>query len=131
MPLTDRHYTGLLAARTGLASFVQHSERDARAAGTTHAQHHVLLALRGLPESPGSTVKDIATALGVASPSAVELVARMVGAGLLRRQDDPNDGRLTRLKLTGLGERVLHALSEDHLTRFRELHRINSTHLAD
>ncbi len=131
MALTDRHYTGLLAARTGMAAFVQSSERDARAAGTTHAQHHVLLALRGHPDPAGPTVKDIAAALGVASPSAVELVARMVGGGLLRRQDDPTDARLTRLKLTELGEQVLHSLSEDHLARFRELHHANSTHLAD
>lgn len=130
-PLTDKHYAGLLAVRTGLAAFIQLSEREARAAGATHAQHHVLLALRGHAENAGPTVKDIATALGVASPSAVELVARMVGAGLLRRQDDPQDKRLTRLKLTTLGERLLRQLSETHLPRLRELHRINIEHLAE
>ena len=84
-PLTDKHYTGLLAVRTGLAAFTQLSERDARVAGTTHAQHHVLLALRGRGDDAAPTVKDVAAALGVASPSAVELIARMVGAGMLRR----------------------------------------------
>ena len=131
-PLTDRHYTGLLAARTGLAAFIQLSERDARAAGTTHAQHHVLLALRGQTDGAASpTVKDIAAALGVASPSAVELIARMVSAGLLRRYEDADDKRLTRLRLTRLGERLLRQLSETHLPRFRELHRKNIELLAE
>lgn len=131
LSLSDRHYAGLLAARTGLAAFVQLSERDARAVGATHAQHHVLLALRGHNDETAPTVKDIATALGIASPSAVELIARMVAAGLLRRQDDPSDRRVTRLRLTRLGDKILRQLSETHLPRLRELHRRGSEFLAD
>lgn len=134
-PLTDRHYAGMLAVRTGIAGFVQLSEREARQAGTTHAQHHVMLALRGRPDEDGPaappSVKDIATALGIASPSAVELVARMVGAGLLRRQEDADDRRVTRLRLTELGEKLLRQLSEAHLPRLRELHRKNVELLSD
>ena len=130
-PLTDKHYTGLLAVRTGLAAFIQLSEREARAAGTTHAQHHVLLALRRQTDAAAPTVKDIAAALGVASPSAVELIARMVNAGLLRRYEDADDKRLTRLRLTRLGERLLRQLSESHLPRLRELHRKNIELLAE
>lgn len=129
--LTEKNYVGLLAARTGLAAFIQRSERAARAVGATHAQHHVMLALRGHDDAPAPTVKDIAAALGVASPSAVELVARMVTAGLLRRHDDPADARVTRLTLTALGERLLRTLSEAHLPLFRELHRTNVEHLSD
>jgi DNA-binding MarR family transcriptional regulator len=129
--LSEKNYRGLLAARTGLAAFVQLSERDARAAGTTHAQHHVLLALRGHDDDSAPTVKDIAAALGVASPSAVELIARMVGAGLLRRQDDASDRRVTRLRLTRLGEKLLHQLSENHFPRLRELHRKGTEYLLD
>ncbi len=134
-PLTDRHYAGMLAVRTGLAAFVQRSEREARLAGTTHAQHHVMLALRGRPDDDGPTaapsVKDIATALGIASPSAVELIARMVGAGLLRRHEDPADRRVTRMRLTELGEKLLRQLSEAHMPRLRELHRTNVELLAE
>ncbi len=134
-PLTDRHYAGMLAVRTGLAGFVQLSEREARLAGTTHAQHHVMLALRGRPDDEGPTaapsVKDIAAALGIASPSAVELIARMVGAGLLRRQDDAADRRVTRMRLTDLGEKLLRQLSETHMPRLRELHRKNIELLAE
>lgn len=129
--LTDRHFRGLLGVRSGLAAFVQLSEREARAVGTTHAQHHVMLALRASDGGSAPTVKDIAAALGVASPSAVELVARMVGAGLLERRDDPHDGRLTRLTLTRLGTRLLHQLSTRHLPRLRELHQRNIELLGD
>jgi DNA-binding MarR family transcriptional regulator len=120
--LTDRHLAGLLGVRTGLAAFVQRSEREARGAGTTHAQHHVMLALNENDHDDGSTVKEVATALGVSSPSAVELISRMVGAGLLDRGTDPKDGRVTRLHLTRLGRKLMHQLSETHLPRLRDLH---------
>lgn len=120
--LSDRQFAGLLGVRTGIAVFERLSEREARAAGATHAQHHVLLSLRAHPDpGTGPTVKDVAAALGVASPSAVELIARMAGAGLLERYADAEDGRRTRLQLTGLGERLLRQLSEAHLPRLREL----------
>jgi DNA-binding MarR family transcriptional regulator len=120
--LTDRHMTGLLGVRSGLAAFVQRSEREARVAGTTHAQHHVMLALNGSESPDGPTVKEVASALGVSSPSAVELISRMVGAGLLDRGTDPADGRVTRLRLTRLGRKLLLQLSETHLPRLRDLH---------
>ncbi len=119
--LSDRHYAGLLAVRSAIASFERAGEREARSAGLTHVQHHALLTLRSHPEQAGPRVADIAHALGVASPSAVELVARMVTAGLLTRRPDPDDGRATRLRLTELGERLMHQLSESHLPRLREL----------
>jgi DNA-binding MarR family transcriptional regulator len=122
--LTDRHFAGLLGVRTGIAVFEKLSEREARAAGASHVQHHVLLALRGHPDPVhGPTVKDVAVALGVSSPSAVELISRMVGAGLLERYADETDARLTRVGLTALGQRLVNELSELHLPRLRELTR--------
>lgn len=130
--LTDRHFAGLLRVRSGMAVLERLSEREARAAGATHAQHHVLLALRGHRDpANGVTVKDVASALGVASPSAVELIARMVGAGLLVRRSDMPDGRATRLELTALGERLLHQLAETHLPRLRDLTRRSVELLRD
>lgn len=129
--LTDRHFAGLLAVRSAIATFERTGEREARTAGLTHVQHHVLLTLRGHPEEVGPRVTDIAQALGVASPSAVELVARMVSAGLLSRRPDAGDGRATRLRLTERGERLMHQLSETHLPRLRELTTRGTTLLAD
>ena len=75
--LTDGHFAGLLGVRTAIAIFERTAEKDARVAGATHAQHHVLLALRGHRDlENAATVKDVAAALGVASPSAVELIGR-------------------------------------------------------
>jgi len=129
--LTARHFKGLLAVRSGISAFAQLSEKEARIAGGTHAQHHVLLALRGHADVAGPTVKDVAAALAISSPSAVELIARMVGVGLLERHADDSDARITRLKLTTLGHRLLHQLSEPHLPRLRELITNASGHLID
>lgn len=122
--LTDRHFAGMLGLRSAIAIFERSGEREARLAGATHAQHHVLLAVRGHRdrETP-PTVKDVAAALGVASPSAVELIGRMVDAGLLERRSDGRDARVTRLHLTVLGQRLVAELSEGHLPRLRELTR--------
>lgn len=129
--LTERHFAGLLAVRSGIAAFERLGEREARAIGATHAQHHVMLSLRGHTDPGGPTVKDVARALGVSSPSAVELIARMVSAGLLQRHSDPGDARVTRLRLTELGERLMHQLSEGHLPRLRELVSRGVEHLAE
>jgi DNA-binding MarR family transcriptional regulator len=92
----------------------------------------VLLALRGHGDQENApTVKDVAAALGVASPSAVELIGRMVGAGLLERYSDGRDARVTRLHLTVLGHRLVHELSEGHLPRLRELTRRGVESLSD
>jgi DNA-binding MarR family transcriptional regulator len=119
--LTDRHFAGLLGVRTAIANYEQISEREARVLGATHAQHHVLLGLYGSKEAAAPTVKDIAHILGVASPSAVGLITRMVDAGLLERNVDQTDRRVTRLRLTKPGERVLRQLSDTHFSRLRDL----------
>jgi DNA-binding MarR family transcriptional regulator len=129
--LTQRHFRGLLAVRSGIAAFERLGERDARALGTTHTQHHVLLSLRGHAHPAGATVKDVAAALGVASPSAVELITRMGTAGLLERQADARDARVTRLALTPLGEQLLHQLADAHLPRLRQLMTRSVDQLAD
>ena len=53
------------------------------------------------------TVGAVADALGVDQPRASRLVARAVGAGLVRRGADPDDGRRSVLTLTSRGRRVL------------------------
>ncbi len=51
--LTDRHFAGLLGVRSAIAVFERTGEREARSVGATHAQHHVLLALRGRGDDEG------------------------------------------------------------------------------
>ncbi len=131
MALADRHLHGLLAVRSDLAEFQRAGDSDARPLGLTHVQHHVLLSLRGHPHPAGPRVGDVARALGIAGPSAVELVTKMAAAGLLQRLPDAQDRRATRLRLTALGERLMHELGEAHLPRLRGLTARAVTLLAD
>ena len=121
MALKERHLLGLLAVRSEIAQFQQAGDSQARPLGLTHVQHHVLLSLRGHPHEVGPRVGDVARTLGIAGPSAVELVARMAAAGLLQRLPDADDRRATRLRLTRLGERLMHELGEGHLPHLRGL----------
>jgi len=109
MVLNDRHFAGLLAVRSDLAEFNSGGERLAQQLGLSHVQHHVLLSVRGDPLQVGPRVADVARALSIAR------------AGLVQRQPDPTDRRATRLRLTELGDRAVHQLSQDHLPQLREL----------
>ena len=55
-PRADEEYTKLLAFRTGLRQFLRWSEDQAATVGLTPAQHQLLLAIRGHPDSRGPSV---------------------------------------------------------------------------
>jgi DNA-binding MarR family transcriptional regulator len=121
--LSQRQYEQLLAFRTGLRRFLRWSGQQAEAAGLTPVQHQLLLAIRGHPDPRGPTVRNIADYLLVRHHSAVELIDRAEGAGLVMRQSDSSDGRTVRLALTGLGSDRLETLTASHL---EELDRLTS-----
>src|SRR5580693_8234406 len=116
-------YEDLLTLRTGLRRFVRWSEQQAEAAGLTPAQHQLLLAIRGHPDRRGPTVGEVADYLLLRHHSAVGLVDRADGAGLVKRVRDPEDHRVVRLQLTATGNRRLEALSEAHLEELGRLGR--------
>ncbi len=122
--VSDGDYERLLRFRTGLRSFTKWSERQARAAGLTPAQHQLLLAVRGHPGGTGPTITDVAGYLHLRHHSAVELVDRAVAAGLVRRVADRTDRRLVRLDTTPRGSALLERLTAAHLT---ELSRLGAT----
>ncbi len=122
--LSDEAYAQLLALRTGLRVFLRWSERQARAAGLTPAQHQLLLAIRGHADPRGPTVGEVADHLLLRHHSAVELVDRADAAGLLKRVRDQEDHRVVRLRLTEDGMRRLEALSALHI---QEIERLAST----
>jgi DNA-binding MarR family transcriptional regulator len=117
--LTHEDFEHLLAFRTSLRKFQRWSEDQANAAGLTHVQHQLLVAIKGHPGDQPPTVGDLSGYLLQRHHSTVELVDRAVAAGLVRRVSDANDGRVVRVKLTPLGERRLAALTPAHL---EELH---------
>ena len=119
--LSDADFEQLLEFRDGLRRFLRWSEQAARAAGLTASQHQLLLAVRGHGGAP--SIGDIADHLLLRHHSAVELVDRAEGAGLVRRAHDDDDLRVVRVHLTAAGERHLLDLTTAHI---EELSRVGS-----
>ena len=121
MSLKDEDYARLLTLRTGLRHFQRWSEKQAKEAGITPAQHQLLLAIRGHPDARGPTIGEIADYLLLRHHSIVELVDRAASAGLVERQRDAEDHRLVRLQLTSAGAERLENLSALHLEELKRL----------
>ncbi|MHB1498581.1 MAG: MarR family winged helix-turn-helix transcriptional regulator [Acidimicrobiales bacterium] len=121
MALSNAAYARLLALRTGLRHFERWSERQARAAGLTPAQHQLLLAIRGHGDRPAPTVGEVADYLLLRHHSVVGLVDRAEAAGLVRRVRDLEDHRIVRLHLTDAGAGRLEALSALHIEELDRL----------
>jgi DNA-binding MarR family transcriptional regulator len=118
--LTNRDFQRLLEFRVALRRFQRWSEDQARAAGLTHVQHQLLVAIRGHP-GQDPTVGDLADYMLLRPHSTVELVDRAAAAGLVRREPDPDDGRLVRVRLTAKGDSILGELTEAHLVQLHDL----------
>jgi DNA-binding MarR family transcriptional regulator len=119
--LTREDFEYLLAFRTSLRTFQRWSEDQANAAGLTHVQHQLLVAIKGHPGGLPPTVGELAGYLLQRHHSTVELVDRAVAAGLVRRVSDASDGRVVRVRLTPLGERRLASLTPAHLDELHHL----------
>ena len=119
--LTSEDYEHLLAFRTSLRRFQRWSEDQAKAAGLTHVQHQLLVAIKGHPGSEPPTVGDLADYLLLRHHSTVELVDRAEAAGLVRRVTDARDGRVARVRLTAKGDRILMQLTPSHLVELHSL----------
>jgi len=119
--LTQQDFERLLEFRVSLRRFQRWSEDQAKAAGLTHVQHQLLVAIKGHPGSRPPTVSDLAGYLLLRPHSAVELVDRAEAAGLVERIPDREDGRVVRVGLTPDGEEILQKLTRAHLDRLHEL----------
>ena len=130
MPTTDADWASNPAPRPGrpdqqdyrlladfrylIRRFLEFSETAAQAAGLTSRQHQALLAIKGFAGDDRATVGALAERLRIQHHSTVELVDRLVDAGLLVRSHDPHDRRRVILGLT--------AAAEDHLSRLSAVH---------
>ena len=110
----------LLAFRVSLRRFQHWSENQARAAGLTHVQHQLLVAVKGHPGADPPSVGDLAGYLLLRHHSAVELVTGRT-ARLVRRGADPADARIVRVTLTRKGDRLVTRLTEAHLAELDSL----------
>ncbi|MGE5291582.1 MAG: MarR family transcriptional regulator [Micromonosporaceae bacterium] len=118
---TRKDFENLLAFRVSLRRFQHWSENQARAVGLTHAQHQLLVAIKGHPDGAPPTVSDLAGYLLLRHHSAVELVNRAEAGGFVRRCPDASDGRIVRVQLTNKGDRLVTELTGGHLA---ELHKL-------
>jgi DNA-binding MarR family transcriptional regulator len=114
-------YANLLAFRTALRRFDSWSHEQARRVGLTHAQHQLLLAVKGHHDPDGPTISEAAEYLNTRHHSAVGLADRAERAGLLHRIRDKYDARVVRLRLTDLGEDRIAQLAGLHLDELRRL----------
>lgn len=112
--LTDRDYQALSSLRAAMRRFLAFSERAARDAGVTPAQHQLLLAVRGHPLDGDPSITDLADVLLRRRHSVVELVDRAETAGLVVSTSDPGDGRRRLVRLTPAAEAIVERLSVIH-----------------
>ena len=118
---SSEDFQHVLAFRVRLRRFQHWSEKQARAAGLTHVQHQLLVAIKGHPGDLPPTVGELAAYLLLRHHSAVELVDRAEKAGLVRRGPDPEDARIVRVKLTRKGDQLVIELTRAHLAELRKL----------
>ena len=114
-------YETLADFRYLIRRFLEFSQSAAGRAGLTPRQHQALLAIKGFATEPGPTVGELAERLCIRHHSAVELVDRLVEAGLCRRAHDSGDRRRVMLCLTQVAEHRLAGLSAIHLAELRAL----------
>jgi DNA-binding MarR family transcriptional regulator len=112
---SQEDYEALAEFRYLIRSFMAFSQDAARAVGLTPRQHQALLAVKGSPAGRAVTIGELAERLRIRHHSAVELVDRLVDAGLVRRAADPGDQRRVLLSLTAHAEDDLAELSAAHL----------------
>jgi DNA-binding MarR family transcriptional regulator len=116
-----RRLQTLAEFRYALRQFLHFSERCSAERGLHPQQHQLLLHIAGAPDGVETTVSYAAERLGLRHHSVVELSKRCEEAGLIQRRHDTSDRRRVVLHVTAEGQRLLHALSEDHE---RELHEL-------
>lgn len=111
--VTPADYQALSDFRYLLRCFLEFSEKAARQAGIQPRQHQALLAIKAFDEPV--TIGILAERLRIRHHSAVELVDRLVEAGLVVRKQDETDNRRVILQLTARAEAYLEDLSAVHL----------------
>ncbi len=122
--MTAADFQHLLAFRVSLRRFQRWSEAEARAAGLTHVQHQLLVAIKGHVGERPPAIGELAEHLLLRHNSTVELVDRAEAAGLVERVADRDDARVVRVKLTKKGNGLVTALTRATL---RELHNLAAT----
>ena len=108
-------YQALGAFRLALRKFAAFSDASAHEEGLTSQHHQALLAVRAHSGPEPMTIGELAECLMIKNHSAVELVGRLVAAGLITRSPSEEDRRRIVLRLTPEAEARLEAISRRNL----------------
>lgn len=100
--------------RYQLRKFLRFSERAAKSHGLTPQHHQLLLGIAGFNGKRHATISELAEFLQERHNSVVELAARAVRKGLVRKDHDASDRRYVIVSLTPRGEAILLKLSRLH-----------------
>ena len=127
--LSLQDYQAAADLRAAIRLFQRRTEDVARRHGLTPQRHALLLMIKGAPDgSERSTVTALAERLQLAQSTVTELVARAERVGLIAREADDEDARVSHLRLTPEAARRLAATSAV-LARERERLEQLLTHL--
>ncbi len=107
--------------RYELRRFLRFGEEASRAAGVTALQYHLLLHTQAFQGREWASIGELAERLQAQPHGVVALVSRCEEAGLVRRQDNAEDGRLVEVHLTTKGRRLVARLAAEHLAQLGEL----------
>ena len=119
--LDTRDYAQLASFRYALRGFLRFSEAAAEQEGLTSQHYQAMLILRGWPEGQPVSINDLAHQLLIKHNSAVGLVDRLVGRGLVVRHPSTVDRRKVELRLSPQGRRVLAELAAMHRGELRRI----------
>ena len=119
--LGTHDYAQLAAFRHALRGFLHFSEAAAAAEGLTSQHYQAMLILRGWPNDEPVSISDLAQQLLIKHNSAVGLVDRLVGRGLVVRHPSTVDRRKVELRLSTQGRRVLAELAAMHRGELRRI----------
>ena len=93
-------YQAAADLRAAIRLFQRRTEDVARRHGLTPQRHALLLMIKGAPDgSERSTVTALAERLQLAQSTVTELVARAERVGLIARETDDEDARVSHLRL--------------------------------
>lgn len=86
----------------------------------TDSGYQALAVIRGCDESAGLTMTELAEKLSSKPSSATELVDRLVKRGLVTRESNSCDRRLSIVQLTRKGQQLVDRARQEHLRHLKE-----------
>jgi len=120
-PLSKADYELLASFRYALRKFLGFSENAAIEHGISPQQYQVLLAIEGFPGRNWVTMGELAEQMRIAHHSAVGMVDRMEGLGLVKRVSSEHDRRAVQVSVTRKGHCILEKLYRIHRAELRSV----------